>query len=134
MKGFPHVELTDKIIGAAIAVHRELGPGFLESIYENALKHELEKAGIGVEQQKVVPVYYDGVKVGEHRLDLIVEEKVLLELKATDGLSPLFTAQVISSLRATRLEVGLIINFNEKLLRDGIRRVVVSAMGESTVG
>ena len=73
MADYPHLELTEKTIGAAVAVHRELGPGFLESVYENALKHELEKTGLSVEQQKTVPVYYDNVKLGEHRLDLIVE-------------------------------------------------------------
>ena len=126
MAEFPHLELTETIIGAAIAVHSELGPGFLESIYENALKHELQKLGLGVEQQKVVSVCYDGVEVGEHRLDLVVENRVLLELKATEGMTNLFTAQVISYLKATGLEVGLIINFNEKLLKHGIKRIALS--------
>jgi len=123
---FPHRKLTETIIGAAIAVHRELGAGFLESIYENALKHELKKLGLGVEQQKVVSVCYDGVTVGEHRLDLVVEDRVLLELKATVGITNIFIAQVISYLKATGLEVGLIINFNEKLLKRGIKRIALS--------
>jgi len=123
---FPHRKLTETIIGAAIAVHRELGAGFLESIYENALKHELKKLGLGVEQQKVVSVCYDGVTVGEHRLDLVVEDRVLLELKATAGITNIFIAQVISYLKATGLEVGLIINFNEKLLKRGIKRIALS--------
>jgi len=123
---FPHRKLTETIIGAAIAVHRELGAGFLESIYENALKHELKKLGLGVEQQKVVSVCYDGVTVGEHRLDLVVEDRVLLELKATEGITNIFIAQVISYLKATGLEVGLIINFNEKLLKRGIKRIALS--------
>jgi GxxExxY protein len=133
MKTYPHVQLTEKIIGAAIAVHRELGPGFLESIYENALKHELQKMSLSIEQQKIVPVYYDNVKVGDHRLDLIVEGCVLLELKATDGINSIFVSQLVSSLKATKLEVGLIINFNESLLKNGIKRIVLSNTGEKAV-
>ena len=124
MAEYPHRDLTERIIGAAIAVHRELGPGFLESVYENALKHEMLKAGLAVEQQNLVPVLYDGVRVGEHRLDLVVEDAVLVELKAIDDLHPIFTAQVISYLKASGLPVGLLINFNERLLKEGLKRFV----------
>ena len=126
----PCFQLTEQIIGAAIAVHRELGPGFLESIYENALAHELSKQGLAVEQQKSFPVHYDGQIVGQHRLDLLVENQVLVELKAVDALAPTFTAQVISSLKVTRLPVGLLINFNVPLLKKGIRRFALTRQGD----
>jgi len=133
MEEYPHRELTEQIIGAAIAVHRALGPGFLESIYENALCHELRKRGLSVEQQRSVPVIYDGVKVGEHRLDLIVEQCVLLELKAVESVSSLFDAQVISTLRASQVPVGLLINFNMTLLKNGIKRFAITKNGNVNV-
>ena len=126
MTGYPHQQLTEKIIGCAIRVHRELGPGYYECIYENALKHDMAKACLSIDQQKYFPVYYDGVVVGRHRVDLIVEGAVVLELKATDGIPPKAQAQMISTLKAAQLEVGLIINFNERVLKDGIKRVVLS--------
>lgn len=126
MAGYAHAELTEKIIGAAIHVHRELGPGFGESVYENALKHELEKRGFHVQQQAVFPIMYDGIRVGRHRTDLIVEHAVLLELKSVEELIPLFTAQVLSYLRVTGLEVGLLMNFNEKVLKNGLKRIALS--------
>ena len=122
---YPHHQLTEQIIGAAISVHRTLGPGFLEVIYENALKHELSKIGLSARQQQVFPVIYDGVTVGEHRVDLIVEGLILLELKAVERMTPVFVAQTISSLRAANLDIGLLINFNEKVLKDGIKRITV---------
>jgi GxxExxY protein len=125
MDDCPYRELTETIIGAAIKVHRELGPGFLERIYENALRHELAKSGLAAEQQRLVTVWYDGVNVGDHRLDLVVEGKVLLELKAVESVDSRAVAQTISSLRAAGLELGLIINFNEKLLKNGIKRISV---------
>ena len=130
-KDYPHSDITEKIIGAAIAVHRALGPGYLESIYENALKHELQKRGLRAEQQKTFPVLYDGVKVGEHRLDLMVEDAVLVELKAVDEMTELFRAQVISSLKAAQLKVGLLINFNEVILKNGIKRIILSDEGKN---
>lgn len=133
MADFAGAEWTERIIGAAIHVHRELGPGFGESIYENALRHELQKRGMHVQQQKVFPVLYDGIQVGKHRIDLIVDDLVLIELKAVEELIPLFTAQVISYLRVTRLEVGLLMNFNEKLLKNGLTRVVSSENKEYQV-
>ncbi|MGC9455501.1 MAG: GxxExxY protein [Phycisphaerae bacterium] len=121
---YPQKELTEKIIGCAIRVHRELGPGYLEAIYETALSHELRKAGLGVERQKPVKVYYDGVEVGGHRVDILVEGKVVLELKSVETLTRKHTAQVISTLKACGAKVGLLINFDEVRLADGIRRVV----------
>ena len=134
MDGYAHVDLTEKIIGAAIHVHRELGPGFGESVYENALRHELGKRGLHVEQQRVFPILYDGVHVGRHRIDLIVEGSVLIELKAVEDLIPLFTAQVLSYLRVTKLEVGLLINFNERVLKDGLKRIALSENQERRPG
>jgi GxxExxY protein len=96
----PEHDLTEKVIGCAIKVHRELGPGFLEIMYERALIHELRKANLTVENQKPVTVYYDGVEIGEHRADILVEDRVLIELKSTDGLHPKHTAQVMSTLKA----------------------------------
>ena len=121
---YPHRDLTRKIIGCAISVHRELGPGYLESVYENALAYELRKQGVCFDRQKPVKVLYDGHPVGEHRADLVVENKVVVELKHVDTVVPKHVAQVISTLKAFRLKVGLLINFNEARLVDGVTRVI----------
>jgi GxxExxY protein len=123
---YPHGDLTEKIIGAIIEVHRHLGPGFIESAYEIALTHELRLRGFRVETQKTFPISYKGVKVGEHICDMIVSGLVLLELKAVEKLHPVHMAQIISTLKAARLEVGLLINFNEAVVKDGIKRVAAS--------
>jgi len=119
-------EIANRVIGAAIEVHRALGPGFLESVYESALALELESCGIPFVRQAVVEVGYKGMSVGEGRLDMLVAGRLVLELKATDGLTPLYTAQLLSYLRTTGHELGLLINFNVPRLRDGIRRVVLT--------
>ena len=106
-----HRELTDKIIAAAIAVHRELGPGFLESIYEEALCVELEAMGIPYERQKAVPIYYRGKKIGEHRLDLLVDNAVVVELKAVKALEDIFFSTERSYMKACGKESGLLFNF-----------------------
>lgn len=121
----PEHDLTEKVIGCAIKVHRELGPGFLEIMYERALLHELGKAGLKTENQKPVTVYYDGIEIGEHRADILVEDRVLVELKSTDGLHPKHTAQVMSTLKAFDIKIGLLLNFNEARLVDGLRRVIL---------
>jgi GxxExxY protein len=118
--------LTRAIIGAAIEVHRHLGPGFLEGVYEEALVIELALRGIPFERQKPVPVSYKGHSVGEGRIDLLVAADLLVELKAVEALAPIHTAQVISYLKATRLHLGLLIYFNVPVLRAGIQRVVLS--------
>ena len=123
---YPEKELTQRIIGCAIRVHRELGPGYLEAIYENALCHELAKQGVKFERQRVAKVFYDGVHVGEHRIDIFVEGTVVIELKSAEMLTSKHTAQVISTLKAAKAEVGLLMNFDEAVLVDGIRRVVLS--------
>jgi len=118
--------LTQPIIGCAIDVHRALGPGLLEATYENALCVELQSAGLTFERQVAYPVLYRGTKVGEYRLDLLVEDNVIVELKSVEALNPLFIAQVLAYLRVTGKEVGLLFNFNAVvLMRGGFRRLVV---------
>lgn len=114
--------LTRRIIGCAIEAHRNLGPGLLESIYESALCIELELANLAFERQKQVPVTYKGRPLGEHRLDVLVEDSVILELKSVDRFDPVFEAQILSYLRMTGKPIGLVINFNTRLLKDGIKR------------
>jgi len=105
-------DLTGKIIGAAIEVHRQLGPGFIESIYENALVYELRKRGLKVEQQLEVPIIYDGnVEVGKHRLDLLVEGEIVIDLKVISELLDVHFAIVKSQLRAIKRKHGLLLNF-----------------------
>jgi GxxExxY protein len=106
-----HDQLTSRIIAAAINVHKALGPGFLESVYEQALALELATAGLRFERQKTIGIEYLGQTVGEHRLDLLVEDEVVVELKAVSELEPIFFATVRSYLKAARLETGLLLNF-----------------------
>ena len=117
--------LTRVIIAAAIRVHRSLGLGLLESVYEACLAHELIKAGLGVRRQPEVPVVYDGVRMDVgFRMDLLVEEAVVIEIKAVDRLIPIHDAQLITYLRLSDKRIGLILNFNTKILKQGIRRLV----------
>ena len=116
---------TESIIGAAIEVHRALGPGLLESAYEACLTFELAQRGLQVERQRPLPVVYQEVKPDcGYRLDLLVEEAVIVEVKAVDRLMPIHQAQLLSYLKLSGCKVGLLINFNVKVLKDGIRRVV----------
>ena len=108
---YPDADLTDKIIKAAITVHSCLGPGFLESAYEKALCIELNKAGIPFESQKTVDILYDGQKIAEHRLDLFVAGRVVVELKAIQDVAPIHYTVIRSYLKATRSETGLLLNF-----------------------
>ena len=110
-----HKELTAKIIDCAYKVHRELGFGFLESVYQNALVIELTKAGLKSEREKRIQVYYDGKVVGDFVADILVEEKVILELKSVSQIHPAHEAQLINYLKATGIKVGLLINFGEKV-------------------
>jgi GxxExxY protein len=112
------------VIGAAIEVHRVLGPGYLESFYEHALCVEMTERGITFVRQVSFPVFYKSAIVGQTRLDLLIDRRVLVELKATEGSSPLHLAQVLSYLKATGLTVALLINFNVRSLRQGVRRIV----------
>ena len=117
--------LTARIIGCAIEVHRELGPGLLESIDEAAMAVEFNLQGVSFSRQVIVPVNYKGQSLGEHRIDFIIESAVVLELKSVERFDPVFEAQVLTYLRLTRLRRGLLLNFNSRLLKDGIRRYIV---------
>lgn len=117
--------LTQKIIGCAIEVHRTLGPGLLESIYEKALCYELKSAGLKYKQQYSIPVIYKGTNLGEHRIDLMLEDKIIVELKAVDRNDPVFVAQVMSYLRLAHKKLGLLINFNVPVLHKGIKRIIL---------
>jgi GxxExxY protein len=111
-------------IGAALAVHRQLGPGFLESIYSKALCIELAARGLPFEKEKSIEVVYRGVPIRGQRIDLIVGGQVVVEVKAVSAIEPIHVAQLVSYLRTTELRLGLLINFHERLLKDGIRRIV----------
>src|SRR5512138_799688 len=117
-----HEKLTGSVIGAAIEVHKVLGPGFLECIYENALAIELQVRGIGFERQLAVPILYRGTEVGHHRLDLLAAGLIVVELKAVKALEDVHFAVVRSYLRATGREHGLILNFAKRMLE--IKRVI----------
>jgi len=118
--------LTEQIIGAAIQVHRELGPGLLESVYEICLYHELSLTGLQIERQKVILVFYKGIKLDAgYRLDMVVENQVVVEIKAVSELLPIHEAQLLSYLKQIGGGTGLLINFNVQLLKHGIRRLVV---------
>ena len=116
--------LAHAVIGAAIEVHRQLGPGFLESVYEEALCVELADRQIPFERQKEISVLYKGRRIGQQRIDLLVGESLIVELKAVEALAEVHKAQVISYLKATRLSLGLLINFNVPILKNGIQRIV----------
>jgi GxxExxY protein len=117
--------LTEQIIGCAIEVHRQLGPGLLEQTYEAALCIELQNAGVNFVRQPIFPVLYKGQTIGEYRLDLIVADAVVVEIKSVERFDPIFEAQVLSYLRFTGKKVGLLINFKSRLLRDGLKRYVL---------
>lgn len=118
-------QLTEKIIGCAIEVHRQLGPGLLENIYESALCVELESAGLKYARQFTVPIIYKGQGIGEGRIDLLVENEVIVEIKSVERFDPVFEAQVLTYLKLANKKVGLLINFNTRLLKDGINRFIL---------
>ena len=117
-------ELAHRVIGAAIEVHKILGPGFLESIYIKAMDYELRSSGLLVEREKEILVPYKDIQIPGQRVDLLVEGRIIVELKAVESLAPIHEAQLISYLKATHLRLGLLINFRVPLLKDGIRRIV----------
>jgi len=117
--------LTDRIIGCAIEVHRALGPGLLESIYEKALCYELKLKSVTYVQQSLVPIQYKEQPLGDMRLDILVEDAVVVELKAVDRMDPVFQAQLLSYLKITGKRLGLLINFNVPVLKDGIKRIAL---------
>jgi len=117
--------LTSQIIGAAIDIHKALGPGLLESVYEECLCHELNLRKIVFDRQVPIPVTYKNVKLDcGYRLDILVENSVILEIKSCDSLSPIHEAQLLTYLKLTGVEIGLLINFNVLVLKDGIKRIV----------
>ena len=118
--------LAFDVIGAPIEIHRHLGPGFLESIYEAALVVELQKRDIPFRRQVPVEILYKDIRVGENRLDLILDETLVVELKAADRLMPIHKAQVVSYLKALDQPLGLLINFKVNVLRSGIQRVILT--------
>ena len=117
-------ELTGKVIGAAIEVHKALGPGLLESAYEECLCHEFKLRSFPFERQKELPIEYKGVKLDcGYRLDIVVWNKIILELKSCHELQPIHEAQLLAYLKLTGLKVGLLINFNVPVLKEGIKRL-----------
>jgi len=119
--------LTDKIIGAAIEVHRNLGPGLLESAYETCLAYELEQLGLNVERQKPLPLVYKDIRLDQgYRIDLLVEQKVVVELKVVEQIIPAHEAQVLSYLKFSGCQIGLLLNFNTRLMKDGIHRFIMN--------
>jgi GxxExxY protein len=117
--------LTERIIGCAIEVHRQLGPGLLEKTYETAMCIELQESGLTFERQPAISIQYKGSRIGEHHADLIVANRVVVELKSVERFDPVFAAQILTYLRCTGFKVGLLINFNGRLLRSGIRRFIL---------
>ncbi|MCH8558202.1 MAG: GxxExxY protein [Balneolia bacterium] len=121
-----HEDIGREIVNCAIKVHKEMGPGFLENIYELCLAHELTQAGLKVERQYVVPVQYKNIRFEEgYRLDLLVEDCVICELKTVDKLLPIHKAQLLSYLKMTNLRLGYLLNFNSVLMKFGIKRCVL---------
>jgi GxxExxY protein len=125
-EGEEHDELTEQVIGAAIEVHRELGPGLTEILYEAALCHEFDLRGIPYARQMEIDVVYKGKKIGKTRIDLLVADRLILELKACEHLNDVHRAQCITYLGITGKTLALLINFNVKLLKDGIKRIAKS--------
>jgi len=118
-------QLTDKIIGAAIEVHRALGPGLLESAYEACLSYELTEYGINFERQKSLPIVYKDTRLDTgYRLDLLVEDQVIVEINAVEELAPIHQAQLLSYLKLSGCKIGLLINFNVPVLKNGIKRMI----------
>ena len=119
-------KLTETVIGAAIEVHKNLGPGLLESAYQRALEHELTLRGIRFVAQKVCPIIYKGLLIEDaYRLDLLIEDKLVVELKAVDALADLHEAQVLTYLKFSNCQLGLLINFRSRWLKDGVRRLAL---------
>jgi GxxExxY protein len=118
-------QITEKIIGCGIEVHRNLGPGLLEAVYEEALCIEFQDRRLTYKRQVPVPIRYKDGVLGQYRLDLLVEDSVIVEIKSVDRLDPVFEAQILTYLRVAEKKVGLLINFNSRLLRDGIKRFVL---------
>lgn len=118
--------LTEKIIGCALEVHKLLGPGLLESIYESALCIEFELQRIKFERQKNIEVTYKNHIIGNYRIDIIVENQIVLEIKSVERMDAVFEAQLLSYMKLGNYKLGLLLNFNSRLLKDGIKRMILS--------
>ena len=122
-------EITQKIIGCAIRVHKTLGPGLLESAYEECLSYELLENGLSIKRQQTTPVVYKDIKLDcGYRIDILVENSVVIELKVVDEFNPVHEAQILTYMKFSNKHLGLLINFNAKLLKDGIKRFIVSPL------
>jgi GxxExxY protein len=118
--------VAKQIVDAAFRIHSNLGPGLLESVYETCLTHELSKRGLKFVRQSALPIIYDGIRIeGGLRLDFLVENCVIVELKAVENMAPVYNAQVLTYLKLSGMRLGLLINFNVRLIRDGIKRIVL---------
>ncbi len=125
-KDYPESKLTEEIIGAAIEVHKFLGPGLLETAYQACMERELDLRKLQFEKQKSLPIEYKGVKLDcEYRLDLLVERKVIVELKVVDSLASVHEAQLLTYMKLTGCKIGLLINFNVSVLKAGIKRMIL---------
>ena len=122
----PENAITERIIKCAIAVHRELGPGLLEDVYEEAMDIECKFDGLHVLKQFKVPVLYRGKIIGEYKPDMLINDMVIVEIKSVERFDPVFEAQVLTYLRITQKRVGLLINFNSRLVKDGIKRFILT--------
>ena len=123
----PENAVTERVIKCAIAVHRELGPGLLEDVYEEALDIECQNDGLNIQRQFKVPVLYRGRTIGEYKPDMLINDLVIVEIKSVERFDPVFEAQVLTYLRITHKRVGLLINFNSRLVKDGIKRFILSS-------
>jgi GxxExxY protein len=121
----PENAITERIIKCAIAVHREIGPGLLESVYEEALDIECKYEGLRVSRQFKVPVLYRGQIIGEYQPDMLINDLVIIEIKSVERFDPVFEAQILTYLKITGKRVGLLINFNSRLVKDGIKRFIL---------
>ena len=121
----PENAITERIIKCAIAVHRELGPGLLENVYEEAMDLECKAEGLLVSRQFKVPVVYRGQTIGEYKPDMLINDLVIVEIKSVERYDPVFEAQVLTYLKITGKRVGLLINFNSRLVKDGIKRFIL---------
>ena len=123
-KEYPFKDITEKIISCAIEVHSLLGPGLLENLYEEALEYELKSRNIEYKRQKELEIIYKGNPIGNYRLDYLIENKIIVELKCVEAIKNIHIAQLLTYLKAEKLRVGLLINFNVERLKDGIKRVI----------
>ena len=128
----PENAITERIIKCAIAVHRELGPGLLEDVYEEALDLECKHDGLSVARQFKVPVVYRGSVIGEYKPDMLINDLVIVEIKSVERFDPVFEAQILTYLKITSKRVGLLINFNSRLVKDGIKRFILSQQDSSS--